>query len=196
MSDPAEIIVKALREAQVPADSPTRLATVTATTPATVTVTFDGDTTPSSRAYVKAYGPSYVGDRAIMLRTGSTWVAIGRLAPTGGTVATHDTGWNDVPYQNGWFSYDAAAYGTLAVRVINGVTYMRGLVQNNSSANAGAVVGVLPVGSRPGHNRIFTMHSGGGPVNLYVFWTGVVQYAGNSFWGTWLSASVSFPAEQ
>lgn len=79
MADPLDPLLEALRAAGEEPDGPVRLATVTGGSSTTINVRFDGEASASSRAYPKTYAPAYVNDRVIMLRTGSTWTAIGRI---------------------------------------------------------------------------------------------------------------------
>lgn len=67
----------------------TKLATVTAVTSTGVTVRFDGETTASSRTY-RTLRRMLVGERAVMIRVGSTYVCAGSIS-----VAADDS-WTNV----------------------------------------------------------------------------------------------------
>jgi hypothetical protein len=71
-------LVEALRAAGAPPDSPTRMATVTASDSTGVLVKFDGEADPSTRRY-RTVGACRTGDRVLMLRAGMAWVAVGAI---------------------------------------------------------------------------------------------------------------------
>lgn len=83
-------LVEAIRRAQADPEPVTRLATITGGTASTVTVRFDGETSASARQYQIVYSGAKGGDRAIMLRVGSTWVAIGSIGSPGKNVDAMD----------------------------------------------------------------------------------------------------------
>lgn len=81
--DPLAPLLDALAEAaNRGADvRPTRLGRVAAVGAATVSVQLDGELAPSGRTYPRlaGYAPT-VGDRVLLLRVGSTYVAVGAVA--------------------------------------------------------------------------------------------------------------------
>lgn len=80
MSDPVNTILQAMREAAPDAEPATQLATVTGGGADQVGVRFDGETIASARAY-KRFADYYpvVGDRVLMVRSGTTWVVAGKV---------------------------------------------------------------------------------------------------------------------
>jgi hypothetical protein len=78
VNDVAKRLLGAMREVQVDQGEPTRLATVTGGSP--LLVQFDGETLPSTRPYTRlsSYAPT-VADRVLMLRSGTTWVCVGKI---------------------------------------------------------------------------------------------------------------------
>lgn len=148
MADPLDPLLEALRAAREEPDGPVRLATVTGGSSTTINVRFDGEANASSRAYPKTYAPAYVNDRVIMLRTGSTWTAIGRVpqssaqSPDTGIIpCTPDPNVNPNPY--------GTAYGTSAQRR-NGHVTVWIETQCNINFQVGWGIGNLPAGMAPG----------------------------------------------
>jgi hypothetical protein len=186
MSEVSDRLLAAIQESQPDVNAPTRLATVVTYSATGITVTFDGEASASTRVYksVLVVGP---GERVVMTRVGSTWVCTGSLAS--------DSGWVNISYNAGWGTYGGAPWAPLRVRKINGLVHMQGMNQAANGSQAVAV-GTLPAGFRPGVTNIYTLHSGGGVVEMYVNWTGVLQYPSNPYWGTWVSAATPpWPAE-
>lgn len=78
MTDPLAPLVEALKAAGEPAAASSRLATVTASDSTGILVRFDGETVASTRRY-KSVGGCRTGDRVLMVRAGSSWVAVGAV---------------------------------------------------------------------------------------------------------------------
>lgn len=123
-----------------------RLATVTGGTSTTVSVRFDGESVASARAYRKLYAPAFVGDRVVMLRAGTTWVAVARI-PSGVTNSP-DTGWIEMSLQNGWTNLDPSSFDSAAYRRLNGMTILRGML-NGGTRTGGTVIANIEAGFRP-----------------------------------------------
>lgn len=80
MNDVAKILASAIRDAQPDGETQLRMATVTAFTTGGVTVQFDGEASASTREYKRLEdGQLGVGERAVMLRAGTTWLCIGAI---------------------------------------------------------------------------------------------------------------------
>lgn len=78
MSEVSDVLLTALRAAQTEPDASVRLATIASASASGATVTFDGETAVSGRVYFRmASARVQVGDRVVMIRTGSTWVVGG-----------------------------------------------------------------------------------------------------------------------
>lgn len=144
MSDPVEAMIEAFREARTNPSTPTRLATVTGGTQTTVFVRFDGETSPSARAYLKTFAPVGVNDRVLMLRVGTSWVAISRV-PT--TTQSPDTGpIACTPYPN----VSLAPFGmTTNAHRRNGFTTVRVELSASAALGAASAIFLLPVGTWP-----------------------------------------------
>lgn len=145
MSEPSSVILKAIRDSQPDVDAPTRIATVTGGNPTTVTVVFDGEAVASARSYVKTYSGASVGDRVIMLRSGTTWVAVARIGAPVTSVAVPASGSNT----------------STSVAYVNGATLTVYLSVMTTAMNAsGAVAAIIPAGIRPPVANYFTGFDG------------------------------------
>lgn len=157
MTDPLAPLVEALKAAGGPQAATTRLATVTGGTETTISVRFDGETIASPRAYPKVYAPAAVGDRVVMMRAGSSWVAIARV-PTSSTAP--DTGWITPTLLNGWTE---AAYGPVRYRRLNGIVYLRGILLSGTVTTPAFA---LPVGFRSANEMRVANWGGASPGNM------------------------------
>lgn len=111
-----DMLLGALRDSQRPPQTQTRLATVVGYDATTVAVRFDGESAMSPRSYPLTFGPVRSGDRIVMLRAGSSWVAVGRVstaakpADSGRVTVVPGTNVGNAPYgvvsavhlRNGW----------------------------------------------------------------------------------------------
>lgn len=199
MSGELTPLITALRAAANAGENDlTRIATVTGGTATTISVKFDGESVASSRAYPKLYAPSFVNDRVVMLRTGSTWTAIGRI-PSTSPDTSPDTGWIALTLASGWSNY-GSTWEQAAYRRLNGVVYLRGLLIQGSGAtmNGGALIANLPVGFRSGTDQHLAVGGiNGSPGIINIMANGNIQVntaVGNA---QWLSLRVTpFPADQ
>lgn len=196
--NPLDPLLEALRAAGAPPDAPTRLATVTNGTSTTLNVRFDGETIASTRAYPKLYAPARIGDRVVMLRAGSTWVAIAKL-PTSSSMPQYDTDWTNLTLNSPWLVWDAVGQDPVQYRRLNGVTYLRGLISVNGAAS-GSQITVVPAGFRPagGAQSHVLVAGSSGPVILNVsVGGGIAHNATAGALGAWISlANVQWIAEQ
>ena len=118
-----------------------------------------------------------------------------------GAVATHDadleahgledTGWIAPTFQNSWQNYGADGWETAAYRRVNGVTYLRGLV---NVGTMGQTIFTLPAGFRPDSNKHISTVAGGVLGTVKAFSDGrIVADAGSNAWFS--LANISFPAD-
>lgn len=134
--DAARDLYAAMRATIPGPEVTTRLATVTGGTATTVSVQFDGEATASARAYPKTYAPAVGGDRVVMVRTGSTWTAVGRI-PTSVALNSPDTGWITPTLLNGFTHYDGGT-APHQYRRFNGTVHFRGLLGGGNGPNLDA----------------------------------------------------------
>lgn len=59
----------------------------------------------------------------------------------------NDSGWLNLSLNTGWTVYSSGSWGNLMYKKINGVVYLRGLVNNATASNT--TIATLPVGYRP-----------------------------------------------
>ena len=187
MSGPLDSIMEYVHRAQLDPLLTTRLATITAVTATTISVQFDGETTASSRAYLRTYGPTLVGDRALMLRAGSTWVGVARVPGR-----SPDTGWTNLTPLNSWTVY-GVGNPSPGYRRLNGVVHLRGVL--GATGAGGVAVANLPVGCRPTSGRLIVAAvSAGGAGSFSIETNGDVVH--NTGAGVWYSlAGISFPCD-
>lgn len=179
MSDVADKLLRAIRDAQPDDETPTRLATVTGGTNSTLLVRFDGEATASTRQYPLMFTPVRVGDRVVMLRVGSTWVVAGRV---GVDVAES--------YTPGDFSGTLSSNSSVVRREGRNV-HLHVDIRHGASGVA-ANARVLAVGQAPGvsvYNGGVLNRDTGGAVGMYVSSDGYLQYvfaaaAGSGVLGT------------
>jgi hypothetical protein len=180
---PVVALAKSMQRTDVPV---TRLATVQGGNSYSVTVKFDGETATSGKSYRKCYAPANIGDRVVMVRSGSTWVAMARIADS---AFPADTGWLIPTMVNGWVNF-AGGHVPCRYRKYNGTVYLQGLVMNG----AGGIF-TLPPGFRPGAILVTGAQSNAGFARIDVNPDGTVVYLTG---GTaWLSLNqIAFPADQ
>lgn len=162
----SDVLLNAMRQMGSDEQPVTRLATVTGGTATTVTVQFDGEGSASSRSYLKTYAGAAVGDRAVMLRVGSTWVAVARIAaPVVGPTTPGD--WSGTLSSNASQVFKTGGVATLVVNIVHG-----------SASGANNAILVLPTSCAVPQNLYFWgVDSGsGGSVPMYLITTG-----GNTF---------------
>jgi hypothetical protein len=160
-------LLEALRAQKSEAPAWTMLATVTDVASTGVLVQFDGESIASTRRYryLGPYGPD-VGDRVVMLRSGSTWVVSGPVYQS--------LGWITFPFAAGWGNY-GLGYRTCAYRRIGMIVEVRGLAAY-SGGGTSTNPGTLPSGYRPAEQEIFSAYSSAAPTAnaVYVPATGVL----------------------
>jgi hypothetical protein len=165
-------------------------ATVTAvpspqtTSPYQCTVQIDGATSTNTALISNEYSPA-VGDRVVVNRIGSLVVVTLPLIAT-----AFDTGWQ-TPTLNADFQSVAAPFGPVQYRRLNGIVYMRGLLQNKSTTTSqGALVTAftLPAGFLPAED-IYSAALVEGYVSNYITvqTTGTVVVGANLGPSIWIS---------
>lgn len=195
MSDPLQPLLEALRAAQADPEGPTRLATVTGGSATTINVRFDGETAASSRSYPKIYAPAAVGDRVIMLRTGSTWTALGRIPQ--GTTTSPDTGWIALDMSASLWTNYASGYPPAGYRMMDGIVYMRGLITRTAAPANGSVIGQMQAGFRPAYRLLhFVASDSAGFTRVDVDAAGNVVWMQGGIGYVSLNGIPPFPAEQ
>lgn len=201
MSDVSDVLLRAMREAR-PEELPgTRLATLTGGTADNkyVFVQFDGESVASTRPYPKMYAPVAVGDRVVMLRVGSTWVALSRIPTI--TADLPDTDWIPATLQNGFTNLDTNSWDAAGYRRLNGWTCLRGMLSGGTRTGTTVIFNV-PAGFRIGGAAVKshvpiaagTAPGSGSPARINVHQTTGDVSINDVPAGSWLSLSyVSWP---
>lgn len=192
MTDPTlNPLVQALSSMREDPTQQTRLATVTQVASSGIYVRFDGETAASERRYQSVGHAAIVGDRVLMLKSGSTWVIVGAIY-TG-------TGWTGLSFATGWSNLGGVNRVCEYQRIGRWVN-LRGHAV--IAAGGGTTVGTLPTGFRPAANETYAVPvSTAGSTNtirhLYVIAsTGVLSLAGGMGVGDWISlSSIRFEAD-
>lgn len=158
-------------------------------------VLFDGETALTTKEYLLGFLGAVPGQRVVMLRVGSTYVAISAVSGT--SYRAQDT-WHNIgaagepAWVNGWVGYSDANFGTVQFRkTLDGMVVIRGLGTGTAATADHAFT--LPTGYRPARSHIFASAASGIFKELRVGPEGGVTLADRSSWG---SFACTFFAEQ
>ena len=110
--DFAQALHERFEDAENP--QPTRLATVTGRSGSNVLVRFDGESIASPRSYPRLHSVTpYTGDRVVLVRSGSSWVVVGVVAPS---TAQYEAACGAAPgYTSGGYAYKRSGMVSLFI---------------------------------------------------------------------------------
>lgn len=153
--------------ADTSADRPVRLAVidpayVASSYPGTLPrVTFEGETTMSTRRYACLYAPS-PSDRVVMIPTGTTYTIIGKIGGAGGGGSGGAGSWTALTFNNGTSA--KSGYGTPQSRMdTSDLVRLSGVLAIPAAlAGGSAIATIADTSHRPSVPRVVPVRSGAG----------------------------------
>lgn len=107
-----------------------------------------------------------------------------------------DTGWIDLPLQNGWTNY-GGQWETAQYRRVNGIVYLKGLIKPGTTTTQ-TVIATLPAGFRPKDDSHIDMANSADTMGRINIWssTGEIRVNGYTAATWWSLANIQFPTPE